>query len=434
MNEKLRNLLAKGDKKSIQAIITYYKEQDFLTQMLLEEWLVEEINQKNSCFMHWLAALGETALFTTLLQQKAVFNKKDKQGNLPLHYATLHKHADIVETILIADNNYSRNKKLATHSLDMFQPNYAGKTPAAIAQELGNTTIINLFTQARQAFLYDTHRSQHPTPQHTNFSVTNGSSSYQPNWQNVACAGLNYNWLTSPTGQIVSVGRDGTVEKRFCSGVNIGNNYFLTAGHCLGDVCYSITDKRAVNYRVSFNYQLPICPSTGNSAIQENIYSLTVVEHGTCNGIDYAVFKLDPAAEKYFGHANLTTHVPTIGTPVAISHHPDGAPKKLSIGSVTSTESKTGEIQHSAHTWWGSSGSPVADPITHKVHAIHVQGTADQKFHAALSVRAIAEKSTIVGAMTKFGLLSHAPTTHVPTYQDSRASTAPTLRYTSSTN
>ena len=239
------------------------------------------------------------------------------------------------------------------------------------------------------------------------------------NWKDVACVGPEFNWLTQPSAQIVSVTIDGKIS-RFCSGFNIGNNYFLTAGHCLGNVCYEL-GKYSGNYAVSFNYQYPVCDArgvgvgvgVGAGEVREQLYTIEeIVEHGNCNQIDYAIFRLHPNAQKTFGSVSLRSDKLAQGAEVAVVHHAAGGLKKVSPGEVLSSCSMNqryydasgqelqGDISHTAHTLGGSSGSAIGLVSKKAVVGLHVAGDNNQTSHIGLSIFALSSKSKVIERMS----------------------------------
>lgn len=88
-----------------------------------------------------------------------------------------------------------------------------------------------------------------------------------------------------------------------------------------------------------------------------------MLDHGACNfkQTDYAVFRLSPgAAKEEFVH--LTLGRARQGSNVALAHHPDGAPKKISFGQIQGVSDN--HYDYTAHTLGGSSGAPVG----HEIH------------------------------------------------------------------
>jgi|GEM_PF-2526487 len=413
-NPYLNKLIVEGDDgdlESVGKIVDYYYTNQS-KQKELRKWFVERINEHDSTFLHNLAILGETELFKALLAEGVVFDKKDSNRNTPLYYALKHKNHNIAKILLKEDNSYSKEQGLTTQSLMIHQQNKAGVTPLTIASGMGIKSV-NLVKGYEQKFLYDINssRTTEPKAMYSTYTFTPEKDKYPQyklNFQDVIFTEPSYNWIANPTGQIIDTSYAGEGH-RLCSGINIGNDYYLTAGHCLGDVCDSINQHGAAKYKISFNYQHASIPKElpAKQAIQENLYAVkNVVEHGTCDsGIDYAVFKLEPNAQRYFGHADINADIPQLNEPVVISHHPRGLPKKISLGMVSGVDLARGKMYHTAHTLKGSSGAPIGQTKTEEVFGIHVAGNEDtQGSHTGVMLWEIAQKSKYVDKIGGFGL------------------------------
>lgn len=250
-------------------------------------------------------------------------------------------------------------------------------------------------------------------------SETQETKKQTPNWKDVACVGNDYDWLSKPAGQIVSVDIYGKVDNRFCSGTNIGKNLFLTAGHCLGDKCYSV-GKYSGNYKISFNNQYPDCDKNGKGTgkIREHLYAIQeVVEYGICENIDYAIFRLEPNAEKQFGQVKLCSEMPKFGEKIVLAHYAEGKPQVVSQGEIMAsrdTDSEyclressgvcevalKGDTRHSAHTLGGSSGSGIGHLGQKALIAIHVAGDGHQTRHIGLSIHALVKESKTLRSLS----------------------------------
>ncbi len=248
----------------------------------------------------------------------------------------------------------------------------------------------------------------------------------QFNWKDVACAGNQYDWLTRPTGQIVSVGASNAVTDRFCSGTIIGKDYFLTAGHCLGNVCYALGNYPG-NYKISFNYQHSNCAAdgAGAGATHEWVCDIQeVVEHGICEGVDYAIFKLHPYAQQYFGSVQLCGDMPSVGEQVVLAHHPEGNRKVVSEGKVTTSGvvmtysdgnggKLSGDLTHTAHTLGGSSGAAIGIVDRRAIAAVHVAGDKAQTVHTGISINALVGVSETLQTMPILRSARVAPNTNL---------------------
>lgn len=424
MNEYLRRLLRQsyeGNRSAAKTLIDYYYRNIHIHDSL-EDWFVKEVNENRAVFIHWLAFEGDTRLLKNLLQKGANFDVIDGRGNRPLHYAVQNGHKD--STMLISERDIfcSRGMGLSTQQLEMHQANAMGLTPKMMAEET-EVDVYNVLNTYEQKFLFDVQRTYSlPDARVTSRKFIQaqlgGNVGFEttPNWMDAVCAGSQYDWISKPSGQIVQITDDGKIydESRFCSGVNIGQNYFLTAGHCVGNVCYDIKTMNVTSYRVSFNYQYPNCAAakstTGKGDIHENVYKVQrIVEQGTCSNVDYAVFSLEPDAEKYFGHVNLRGDMPHQNDGIVLAHHPAGKPKKVSVGIINAINSTAGEVSHTAHTLGGSSGAAIGNQEKKEVVAVHVRGNEQQTLHTGLSIKKIADTSTLVRGIAQFSAIARAP-------------------------
>jgi len=396
----------KGSSDYVKNVVGYYYNNES-EQAGIRKLLVQQINNNHSTILHHLAILGETHFFKILLAEGANFAIKDNEGNLPLHYALKYQRHEIAALLLEADNQYCKQNELTTQNLTLHQNNKAGESPLAKCNDLQT---FNLAKAYEQKFLFDVNRSRVTTPKliANTYTYNNSAFPYNLNFQDVVFSEPIYNWIANPIGQIIDTSYQAEGH-RLCSGVNIGRGYYLTAGHCLGEVCDNLAEQGGSKYKISFNYQHAAIPDQLpiNQAIQENLYNIErVVEHGICaSDIDYAVFKLEPAAEKYFGFANISADIPKPGESVVIAHHPSGIPKKISLGQVSFFDFSTGKVGHTANTLKGSSGAPIGTLTDKKVFAVHVEGDENtQRFNAGVTIHKIAQESTYVDKIGGFGL------------------------------
>ena len=218
-----------------------------------------------------------------------------------------------------------------------------------------------------------------------------------------------YNWISNPVGQIVKIGDREEILHGFCSGFNIGDGYFLTAGHCLSsdNVCYIFDSSVNLDsLRISFNHEFSIIGHgqiISKREIKNELLPIRVVDHGSCNvsfgtavdsnkPSDYAVFKLDPRAAQY-GELKIDTALPNVKEDIVLAHHPAGTHKKISFGKIKSVKKEM--VNHTAFTLGGSSGCPVALKSNRNVVAVHVAGSVDniklpdQKEHYGITIEEI---------------------------------------------
>ncbi len=397
--QQLEVLLTSGTQANIEQIISFYKRLSANSdRLMVKKWLVDKINQ-GSIFLHWLAYLGESVLFEEFLDENVPFDRNDANGNKPIHFAAAQLKNDVLEVILKKDGQRPQNMgQLQMHQLSgkIYLDGTSNLTPVAISVHQNNLVAYNLMSDYQKFsfryYLFGTYGTALNSPQVVDtFSWTD------------AVFNLDVSQLTKATGQMVTLNADGTVDSRLCTGTYIGQGYFLTAGHCIADVC-SATTMYQGTYKVSFNYQYPSSKDgRPMGRIDETVYNITSVEvQGKCHGgtepADFAIFKLDVSTLIPYNISSvpMTATVPTIGENIVISQHPQLLPKKVSRGAVTSEIDQNGKISYSAHTLRGSSGSPVVKAGQQQITGVHIEGDEiQQSFHRAITVKRMMDETWV---------------------------------------
>lgn len=231
-----------------------------------------------------------------------------------------------------------------------------------------------------------------------------------------------FEWLSRPVGRMVEIDSRGNVLYGYCSGFNIQNGDYLTAGHCLKEKC-EIGDKKFIDRcRINFGYQFEYKKDLlGSWPVDGELFEIyRIKDHYSCqapysDSFDYAILGLDPRAAKYKS-LEIVAEFPKVKQAVAVVGYPHGERKTISRGKFDGFEKYvpndefTGKVFYSACTFGGSSGSPVANVKDQTIFAVHIKGIeATQSSHIGISIREIAKSSRIIDSLVKTGFFSDIP-------------------------
>lgn len=159
-----------------------------------------------------------------------------------------------------------------------------------------------------------------------------------------------------------------------CSGFLVGDQYLVTAGHCIQDLDDCSSYSWVFGYaNVTKENLIQVIPKT-------EIYKCTsivsrVLDRTTAN--DYALVKLDRVAT---GHAPLkfrTSGKIVNKKDLVVIGHPSGLPTKIADGAKVRSNSNKYFFQATLDTFGGNSGSAVFDSKTGVVEGILVRGETD---------------------------------------------------------
>jgi hypothetical protein len=150
-------------------------------------------------------------------------------------------------------------------------------------------------------------------------------------------------------------------DSKYCSGTLIADDLFLTAGHCV--------DGSTVGDYVSFNYERGVNTKILRPEVFHRISA--VLEDGR-GGLDYAIVRVEGNPGQRFGFATVAADDPPPGAQVTIIGHPDGTPKMIAAGTVSSVGGDYIEYAN-VDTLGGSSGSGIID-AQGRVVGVHTLG------------------------------------------------------------
>jgi V8-like Glu-specific endopeptidase len=163
----------------------------------------------------------------------------------------------------------------------------------------------------------------------------------------------------APVGAMEDTADDDS--SKFCSGTLIANDLYLTAGHCV--------DGTTVGQFVSFNFERA---AGGASLLAQSHFRISQVVEDSRNGLDYAILRLAGNPGATFGVAPVRTTDPAAGAAITIIGHPQGEPKQIEAGTVSSVSGNS--IRYgNLDTLGGNSGSAILD-AEGRVAGVHTNG------------------------------------------------------------
>lgn len=180
-----------------------------------------------------------------------------------------------------------------------------------------------------------------------------------------------------------------TSAGKYCSGTLVGRDLFLTASHCVG--------ANTVGHVAAFNYELS--GGAGSAALTQRFYTVTeVVTDDT--SLDFALLRLggEPGVTYPWTAINSIAH--GTGSPISIIQHPDGRPKQIEGGSISSHDT---DYYHYADldTLPGSSGSGILNVVGELI-GIHTNGgcTATTGENSGVKVSRAVQRSDALAAQS----------------------------------
>jgi V8-like Glu-specific endopeptidase len=189
-------------------------------------------------------------------------------------------------------------------------------------------------------------------------------------------------------------------DAAFCSGVLIGPNLVLTAGHCFEK------DSDCETTRFVFNFEYSK-DSTKNYVInKDDVFSCKKIraisrptdeERGTkSEPLDFAIVELDRNAHAPVAAINLQKEL-TKGDPLVAIGYPAGIPKKFSLGNVFKDVSDSNYFVSSLDVYGGNSGSPVFNRRTLQLEGLLIEGEDDFDEVTGCNVSKVCKNQSCMG-------------------------------------
>lgn len=159
-----------------------------------------------------------------------------------------------------------------------------------------------------------------------------------------------------------------------CSGFLVGDQYLVTAGHCIQ------TPNDCRTYSWVFDYSNPNSEKTSYSVAKKDVYkcsSIVARKLDRSTNDDYALIKLDRKVEgrsplKFRASGKIASNASLV-----VIGHPSGLPTKIADGAAVRSNSNKYYFVANLDTFGGNSGSAVFDTNTGTIEGILVRGERD---------------------------------------------------------
>nr|WP_314464303.1 trypsin-like peptidase domain-containing protein [uncultured Novosphingobium sp.] len=170
--------------------------------------------------------------------------------------------------------------------------------------------------------------------------------------------------------------------ERWCTGTLIGEDLFLTAGHCFdqtgggwerprinGTSNIIPSTEIATNMHVNFNFQVD---PNGVMRVEQSFPIQQLVEY-RLGGLDFAIIQLGGNPTASFGQAHVSTTDASGGDMLCIIGHPAGQPKRVEAGPALAPSGNQ-ILYDDIDTLGGNSGSGVVRASDGRIVGVHTNG------------------------------------------------------------
>ena len=179
--------------------------------------------------------------------------------------------------------------------------------------------------------------------------------------------------LRERNGVCASVAFQGQPSLSSCSGVLVGKDLLLTAGHCVEDALDCMEHLYAFGFAITQPGAVP------TSIPASEVYSCkeVVAQSSGPGEPDYALIRLDREVPNHSPLAISRRNSVRVGTPVFAIGNPNGLPTKVASGAKVRDVSPRLRFVTNLDTFGGNSGSAVFNAETRLIEGLLVSGDQD---------------------------------------------------------
>lgn len=203
--------------------------------------------------------------------------------------------------------------------------------------------------------------------------------------------------LGGPVGRLDVVTNTRTFP---CTGFLISQKHLMTNYHCVPGL-FEVSAVRDTGARRIVFIQFVLGYTVEGVEEIGRRYSVKASPAEANRELDYAILEVSGEPAKSFGWLRLASTELTKNSPLWIIGHPLGAAQHISREQCKSSDPAVsgGRLRHTCDTLPGNSGSPVLDPDTKSVIALHHAGSSSESINYAIPMRRIVARSTILKAL-----------------------------------
>jgi V8-like Glu-specific endopeptidase len=168
-----------------------------------------------------------------------------------------------------------------------------------------------------------------------------------------------------------------------CSGFLVGEQYLVTAGHCIE------TMSDCNNYSWAFGYSNDTEEKISHVLSKQDVYTCSTIVSRSLDRMtqdDFALIKLDRPVTGRDPLKFRTSGKIADRSDIVVIGHPSGLPTKIASGASVRTNTNNYFFQATLDTFGGNSGSAVFDTVTGLVEGILVRGERDYVYQGGCMV------------------------------------------------